>query len=220
MKIRIIEDKDAERIALSEDAFFAVPVEVTVPSGSDCAVITVFPSVSGAAEAAGTGGDPLGEGTIRSLADAASPFMRNAGYPGHPEIFRTVGFISPEGYDAGVRLPDGASLEEKTEDGSPAVSVFAGGREVSRASVNDIDAGDDAAEIYTETDPDCRNLGYATACVASLARTLTAAGKRARYVCSVDNAPSVRVAEKAGLIREYDSAAIVYYRPEGDRDGV
>ena len=219
MEIRIVTDCEAERIALSDDSFFAVPVEITVPSGSECAVLTVFPSVSNAAElAADPHRDPLGEETVRDLADAASPFMRNAGYPGHPEIFRTVGFISPEGYDAGVRLPGGALLEDAFKDGSPVASVTVCGREVSRASVNDIDAGDDAVEIYTETDPDCRNLGYATACIARLVKTLTGAGKRVRYVCDEGNAPSIRVAEKAGLVPEYRSAAIVYYRPEGGRD--
>ncbi len=219
MEIRIVTDKEAEITALSEDTAFVVPVEITVPSGSECAVLTVFPSVSNAAElAADPRRDPLGEDTVRALADVTGPLMKNAGYSDPPEVFRTVGFISPDGYDAETILPDGAALEEKTEDGSPAVSVFAGGREVSRASVNDIDAGDDAVEIYTETDPGCRNLGYATACVVRLVKTLTGAGKRVRYVCNEGNAPSIRVAEKAGLVPEYRSAATVYYRPEGGRD--
>lgn len=223
MEIRIVTDKDAERISLTEGSFFAVPAEITVPAGADCAVLTVFPSLSdGAERAAKEGGDPLGDSAVRALACIADRLMNNAGYPGPAEIFRTVGFVSPEGYDREFSPPDGASIEEKTEDGVPAAAVFVGGREVSRASVNDIDAGDGVAEIYVETAPDCRNLGYATACVARLARTLDASGKRVRYVCENGNLPSVRVAEKAGFVPEYRSAAVVYYRPEGgtDPDGV
>ncbi len=219
MEIRIVTDCEAERIALAEDAFFAVPVEITVPSGSECAVLTVFPSVSNTAElAADPHRDPLGEDTVRALADVTGPLMKSVGYSDPPEVFRTVGFISPDDHDPEISLPGGALLEDAFKDGSRAVTVKVCGREVSRASVNDIDAGDDAVEIYTETDPDCRNLGYATACVARLVKTLTGAGKRVRYVCDEGNAPSIRVAEKAGLVREYRSAAIVYYRPEGRRD--
>ena len=65
-------------------------------------------------------------------------------------------------------------------------------------------------EISTETAPDFRGKGYATACVAALSAHLLSRGYRALYKCRRENTASARVARAAGFEKTGDFAYFVY----------
>lgn len=55
------------------------------------------------------------------------------------------------------------------------------------------------AEVYIETSPGWRNRGIASRLLVEMLRSVRRRGLRLLYVVSADNAPSLRLAEKAGL---------------------
>lgn len=55
------------------------------------------------------------------------------------------------------------------------------------------------AEVYIETSPGWRNRGIASRLLGEMLKTVRRRGLRLLYVVSADNAPSLRLAEKAGL---------------------
>ena len=74
------------------------------------------------------------------------------------------------------------------------------GKIVCFAGLNDEIDGDGIAEITVECDPAYRGLGYATACVVTLANYLESLGKRVKYICRDTNEASIKTAKKAGLV--------------------
>lgn len=81
---------------------------------------------------------------------------------------------------------------------------------LSFAGVNDI-TNDGALDINVETAAEWRKKGYATAVVVSLAEYLLNKGEQVSYSCRCTNTASIKVAEKAGFIKQSVTYSFVCY---------
>ena len=135
--------------------------------------------------------------------------------------------MSSLGFDTGPEIFDLTVFESSTESESlrvdglrvidcdlPYVGIARDGKLISCASVNDLREEESKMEINVETIEEHRSCGYGTVCVSTLRNLIVKKGFAVKYVTDTDNAPSMRVAEKAGFIKTGRRLTAVFYKRE------
>lgn len=102
---------------------------------------------------------------------------------------------------------DEASAFDYYFEGIEAFGIIENGKVVSAAATNPNEQDETNpyfgyTEIGVETLENYKGRGYASMCLASLTAHLQNLGKRPIYVCPENNLPSLRTAEKAGLLKD------------------
>lgn len=148
---------------------------------------------------------------FQRAAELSAPVMASLGFDTGPEIFDLTVFESSE--ESEPLRTDGL---EVVDSDLPYVGIKREGQTISYASVNDLQEEKDKIEIYVETAEEHRSRGYGTVCVCTLRNVLIKKGYSVKYVTGTDNAPSVRVAEKAGFTKTGRRLAAVFYKLGGE----
>ena len=224
--MQIIPDIDGEELVRETNFDIAVPVHVETFGGET--KVFAYPSVLSLCEtyAARFAADLYSDAALAYLADGCAAFCTSLGYTkdkhsavvgynflplGEPtcdfafckRIRRDGKYENLTTFDlsaclAAERVIFAAISEEKI------VSVAVACETLTAENVGN------SIEISTETAPDFRGKGYATACVAALSAHLLSRGYRALYKCRRENTASARVARAAGFEKTGDFAYFVY----------
>ena len=224
--MQIIPDIDGEELVRETNFDIAVPVHVETFGGET--KVFAYPSVLSLCEtyAARFAADLYSDAALAYLADGCAAFCTSLGYTkdkhsavvgynflphGEPtcdfafckRIRRDDKYENLTTFDlsaclAAERVIFAAISEEKI------VSVAVACETLTAENVGN------SIEISTETAPDFRGKGYATACVAALSAHLLSRGYRALYKCRRENTASARVARAAGFEKTGDFAYFVY----------
>ena len=224
--MQIIPDIDGEELVRETNFDIAVPVHVETFGGEtkDFA----YPSVLSLCEtyAARFAADLYSDAALAYLADGCAAFCTSLGYT-KDKHSAVVGYnFLPQGeptcdfaFCKRIRR-DGKYENLTTFDLSACLAaervIFAAISEEKIVSVavacETLTAENvgNSIEISTETAPDFRGKGYATACVAALSAHLLSRGYRALYKCRRENTASARVARAAGFEKTGDFAYFVY----------
>ncbi len=226
--MQIIPDIDGEELVRETNFDIAVPVHVETFGGET--KVFAYPSVLSLCEtyAARFAADLYSDTALAYLADGCAAFCTSLGYT-KDKHSAVVGYnFLPQGeptcdfaFCKRIRR-DGKYENLTTFDLSACLSaervIFAAISEEKIVSVavacETLTAENvgNSIEISTETAPDFRGKGYATACVAALSAHLLSRGYRALYKCRRENTASARVARAAGFEKTGDFAYFVYRR--------
>ena len=223
------EDGELEEFALEGDSDVAVPISVSEDVSGELTV-TVYSRFAKEGEdfALSFADDPLSPEAIKNIDEVFAPLMRGYGFAYERDFDQTVLTYVSDGVTSKPAVPvELIDTEEKRkqfsyqtaldfeiDDEDPLDVAFAvtdGERAVSVAAVNDY-SDDGSVEINVETAPECRGRGFATAAVSALCLYLEEHGERVTYKCRASNAPSRRVAEKAGLLYRNRTFYYVCYK--------
>ena len=224
--MQIIPDIDGEELVRETNFDIAVPVHVET-FGRETKVFA-YPSVLSLCEtyAARFAADLYSDAALAYLADGCAAFCTSLGYT-KDKHSAVVGYnFLPQGeptcdfaFCKRIRR-DGKYENLTTFDLSACLAadrvIFAAISEEKIVSVavtcETLTAENvgNSIEISTETAPDFRGKGYATACVAALSAHLLSRGYRALYKCRRENTASARVARAAGFEKTGDFAYFVY----------
>lgn len=224
--MQIIPDIDGEELVRETNFDIAVPVHVETFGGET--KVFAYPSVLSLCEtyAARFAADLYSDAALAYLADGCAAFCTSLGYT-KDKHSAVVGYnFLPQGeptcdfaFCKRIRR-DGKYENLTTFDLSACLAaervVFAAISEEKIVSVavacETLTAENvgNSIEISTETAPDFRGKGYATACVAALSAHLLSRGYRALYKCRRENTASARVARAAGFEKTGDFAYFVY----------
>lgn len=224
--MQIIPDIDGEELVRETNFDIAVPVHVETFGGET--KVFAYPSVLSLCEtyAARFAADLYSDAALAYLADGCAAFCTSLGYT-KDKHSAVVGYnFLPQGeptcdYSFCKRIRrDGKYENLTTFDLSACLAaervIFAAISEEKIVSVavacETLTAENvgNSIEISTETAPDFRGKGYATACVAALSAHLLSRGYRALYKCRRENTASARVARAAGFEKTGDFAYFVY----------
>ena len=228
----VFEDEELEGFVMEGGSLIAVPVQIDVPEDGE-PLLTVYSGFAKTAEkfAKKFEDDPLSPDALRFIEDHFTKPMEKAGYnyesdfdhlvlnykaedeyltdPGHGDA---VVFIDTDEKLASLYL--NTTRDFRINDADPvdvAFAVVEGDSALSLASVNDF-SDDGSIEINVETAPNSRGLGYGAAVTHDLCRYLLSLGERVSYRCRSTNAPSLRVAEKCGLVFKGKTYSFVCYK--------
>lgn len=224
--MQIIPDIDGEELVRETNFDIAVPVHVETFGGET--KVFAYPSVLSLCEtyAARFAADLYSDAALAYLADGCAAFCTSLGYT-KDKHSAVVGYnFLPQGeptcdfaFCKRIRR-DGKYENLTTFDLSACLAaervIFASISEEKIVSVavacETLTAENvgNSIEISTETAPDFRGKGYATACVAALSAHLLSRGYRALYKCRRENTASARVARVAGFEKTGDFAYFVY----------
>lgn len=224
--MQIIPDIDGEELVRETNFDIAVPVHVETFGGET--KVFAYPSVLSLCEtyAARFAADLYSDAALAYLADGCAAFCTSLGYT-KDKHSAVVGYnFLPQGeptcdfaFCKRIRR-DGKYENLTTFDLSACLAadrvIFAATSEEKIVSVavtcETLTAENvgNSIEISTETAPDFRGKGYATACVAALSAHLLSRGYRALYKCRRENTASARVARAAGFEKTGDFAYFVY----------
>lgn len=224
--MQIIPDIDGEELVRETNFDIAVPVHLETFGGET--KVFAYPSVLSLCEtyAARFAADLYSDAALAYLADGCAAFCTSLGYT-KDKHSAVVGYnFLPQGeptcdfaFCKRIRR-DGKYENLTTFDLSACLAaervVFAAISEEKIVSVavacETLTAENvgNSIEISTETAPDFRGKGYATACVAALSAHLLSRGYRALYKCRRENTASARVARAAGFEKTGDFAYFVY----------
>lgn len=224
--MQIIPDIDGEELVRETNFDIAVPVHVETFGGET--KVFAYPSVLSLCEtyAARFAADLYSDAALAYLADGCAAFCTSLGYT-KDKHSAVVGYnFLPQGeptcdfaFCKRIRR-DGKYENLTTFDISACLAaervIFAAISEEKIVSVavacETLTAENvgNSIEISTETAPDFRGKGYATACVAALSAHLLSRGYRALYKCRRENTASARVARAAGFEKTGDFAYFVY----------
>ena len=224
--MQIIPDIDGEELVRETNFDIAVPVHVETFGGET--KVFADPSVLSLCEtyAARFAADLYSDAALAYLADGCAAFCTSLGYT-KDKHSAVVGYnFLPQGeptcdfaFCKRIRR-DGKYENLTTFDLSACLAaervIFAAISEEKIVSVavacETLTAENvgNSIEISTETAPDFRGKGYATACVAALSAHLLSRGYRALYKCRRENTASARVARAAGFEKTGDFAYFVY----------
>lgn len=224
--MQIIPDIDGEELVRETNFDIAVPVHVETFGGET--KVFAYPSVLSLCEtyAARFAADLYSDAALAYLADGCAAFCTSLGYT-KDKHSAVVGYnFLPQGeptcdfaFCKRIRR-DGKYENLTTFDLSACLAaervIFAAISEEKIVSVavacETLMAENvgNSIEISTETAPDFRGKGYATACVAALSAHLLSRGYRALYKCRRENTASARVARAAGFEKTGDFAYFVY----------
>lgn len=224
--MQIIPDRDGEELIRETHFDIAVPVHVETFGGET--KLFAYPSVLPLCEtyAAHFAADPYSDDALAYLSEGCAAFCTSLGYT--KDRHSTVAGYNflPQGeptcdfsFCKRIRR-DGKYENLTTFDLSACLAaervIFAVVEEekiVSVAVACETLSAENAGshiEISTETSPDFRGRGYATACVAALSAHLLSRGYRALYKCRRENTTSAHVARRAGFGKTGDFAYFVY----------
>ena len=224
--MQIIPDIDGEELVRETNFDIAVPVHVETFGGET--KVFAYPSVLSLCEtyAARFAADLYSDAALAYLADGCAAFCTSLGYT-KDKHSAVVGYnFLPQGeptcdfaFCKRIRR-DGKYENLTTFDLSACLAaervIFPPISEEKIVSVavacETLTAENvgNSIEISTETAPDFRGKGYATACVAALSAHLLSRGYRALYKCRRENTASARVARAAGFEKTGDFAYFVY----------
>ena len=224
--MQIIPDIDGEELV--RETNFDIPVPVHVETFGGETKVFAYPSVLSLCEtyAARFAADLYSDAALAYLADGCAAFCTSLGYT-KDKHSAVVGYnFLPQGeptcdfaFCKRIRR-DGKYENLTTFDLSACLAaervIFAAISEEKIVSVavacETLTAENvgNSIEISTETAPDFRGKGYATACVAALSAHLLSRGYRALYKCRRENTASARVARAAGFEKTGDFAYFVY----------
>ena len=224
--MQIIPDIDGEELVRETNFDIAVPVHVETFGGET--KVFAYPSVLSLCETydARFAADLYSDAALAYLADGCAAFCTSLGYT-KDKHSAVVGYnFLPQGeptcdfaFCKRIRR-DGKYENLTTFDLSACLAaervIFAAISEEKIVSVavacETLTAENvgNSIEISTETAPDFRGKGYATACVAALSAHLLSRGYRALYKCRRENTASARVARAAGFEKTGDFAYFVY----------
>ena len=234
----VTEKPEFEKAVFEQGSPIAVPVELTVTENGAVRLLSYSFAVPVCRDfEARHAEDPLSPGALDELIAALRPLMEPFGYdevdtadyplldyrpggggnreadPARAELIET---LDGERWDEDLPL-DEFALDPKNPVDRMAVVRDGEGSIVCYAGLNDISEDEGFCELNTECAEAYRGRGYGPACCALLTDYLTGLGERVQYVTSHLNAPSVRCAEKAGLV----PAARVFpavFRKSGEDD--
>lgn len=215
----VIENEALEKSVLSGVSCIAVPVEAFVPSAGE-PVITTYSACADVAKEWENkfSHDILCGESVDWIENRMTAFAEKLGYR-HFEseneymteyVYLPYMQMANRGSGAKVhKISSNAVLSELCEnsgcdieiadDGEDVIfAVVEGGCILAYAGMNDVIYDDNSVEISVETAPDCRRLGYGSACVSALTEHLLSKGVTVRYKCSRDNKASCALAEKLG----------------------
>ena len=133
--------------------------------------------------------------------------------------------------DAGAVLQNSEILKEpsvydslvefdRTPDAGGLISATVlDGTIVSAAWINPF-SGAESCDIAVETAKGFENRGFAASNVALLCGKIVRDGGNVTYIARTDNLASVRVAEKAGLVRCGSEMRVLWFKKEGAENGI
>ncbi|MBQ6262061.1 MAG: GNAT family N-acetyltransferase [Clostridia bacterium] len=191
-----------ESVAKDPASDICIAAELYLPDDGE-PVLSVLPSLDISEITADENG-------FSRAAKLSAPILERFGFDTESEIYDFAEFESSNAalqYSGTVNVVDGAE---------PYAEATVGGVPVSFASVNDLPEEDGKVEIYVQTEEEYRSQGYGTRCVSALRDLIVNKGKTAKYVTETDNAPSLRVAEKAGFIKTGRRLTAGFYRKGGE----
>ncbi len=225
------EDEELEGFVMDGSSMIAVPIQIDVPEEGE-SVVTVYSGFARLAEkfVRKYGDDPLSPDAVAFIEDHFAKPMEKAGYSYESEYDHLVcNFGAEEGrlvrpsdaptvfIDTDEKLASyylNTTRDFEINDADPidvAFAVVERDSALSLASVNDF-SDDGSIEINVETAPNSRGLGYGAAVTHDLCRYLLSLGERVSYRCRSTNAPSLRVAEKCGLVFKGKTYSFVCYK--------
>ena len=234
----IPEKPEFELAVFAEGSPIAVPVELTAYENGEIKLLTYsFADPVCREFEKRFSSDPLSAEAIAFLTDSLRPMMKSFGYdeidtedyplidlrPGRDPLPNSVTASLIDTLE-GERWDDDLPLEEfvldpKNPTDRMAVVRDGEGKIVCYAGLNDISEDEGFCEMNVECAEAFRGRGYGPACVALLAGYLTGRGERVQYVTSHLNGPSLRCAEKAGLVPAARIFPVVFRKPgEDDAD--
>ena len=195
-------EPEFEKMSKDPDCVICVAAELELPEKGE-PILSVLPSAASDELEADEDGFLL-------AVKLSAPIMKRLGFDPEETVFDMTEFESSAVTD---RTPPtyGADIKVSEAD-EPYAAASVGGVRVSFAAVNDIPVEEGMAEIYVETEERYRSRGFATLCVAALRDALVKKGKTVKYVTETVNAPSLRVAEKAGFIKKCRRLTAVFYK--------
>lgn len=235
MKI-IEEDREFEEYIMNGGGCIAVPLEVTERGGEYA--VTVYSRFRDVAEEFSDTfeGDAFSEKAKSFLRLKLAEPMKEAGYEySEMNSSTVVRFLAEKKKLSAVPEVDGeivmitsneqfekyfnnATRDIELDDDDENDVCFAIVKDeciLSFAGVNDI-TDDGCLDINVETSVEARGKSYAAAVVISLANYLLDRGEQVCYRCRSTNAPSIRVAEKSGFIRDSLTYSFVCYDFDAD----
>ncbi len=229
---------DAEFVSFTfAEGDIAVPISVSRKVGETECSITVYEPFYGIAESfvKSFGSDPFTDEAVAFLKDNLTAPMLCRGFKVTRDIDNRIRtFLIREARQVNLsvitdntRVVSGADdlsafvnattheleMDEDDPDDISAV-IFADGKLVAYATLNDVFDDEEYAEISVECAVGYRGRGYATSCAAALAKELCTRGYTVSYKCRHTNAASARVAEKAGFTETSMEYNFVCYRDE------
>lgn len=231
----VFEKPEFEKTVFAENSPIAVPAELTVYADGGLRILCYsFAGELCRAFEERFGADPLRTEALDFLLSGLKPAMEARGYdeidtadyplidyrPGEKLPSDTAPAVLIRSLD-GERWHEDLPLDEFALDpGNPvdrmAVVREGEGRIVCFAGLNDISEDEGFCEMNVECAEKWRGRGFGPACTALLASYLTGLGEKTQYVTSHLNAPSIRCAEKAGLIPAARIFPVVFRRSGED----
>ena len=233
----VLEKPEFERLVFAEESPLAVPAELTLYDGGKLRILCYsFAGDLCRRFEERFSADPLSHEAVEWLTDALRPLMEPFGYdeadtadyplidyrPGKALLTDTapavlISTLEGERWDGELAL-DEFALDPSNPADRMAVVRDEDGQIVCFAGLNDISEDEGFCEMNVECAETWRGRGFGPACTALLTSYLTGMGERVQYLTSHLNEPSVRCAEKAGLI----PAARIFpfvFRKSGEDDG-
>ncbi len=214
----IVEDKSFEDEVINTGYHIALPFELAYNAVEGGICITVYSFCFNIAREFEKkfAAEPFSEEARTFLRDKISPIMQELGYDctdaayhAHLEYYAD-GDISTDGMCACdiIKSLDGEKFDElpldefifDPDDPCDCMAVIRqDGKIVCYAGLNDISDSDGYYEITVECQEAYRGKGFATSCVAHLAKHILSCGERVKYVCTDENIASQKTAEAAGF---------------------
>ena len=231
----VFEKPEFEKTVFAEKSPIAVPAELTVYADGTLKILCYsFAGELCRAFEERFAEDPLGEEALDFLLSGLRPMMEPFGYdeidtadyplvdwrPGEKLLSGTAPAVLIDSLDGETWHEDLPLDEFALDPGNPvdrmAVVRDAEGKIVCFAGLNDISEDEGFCEMNVECAEEWRGRGFGPACTALLTAYLTGLGERTQYVTSHLNAPSLRCAEKAGLIPAERIFPVVFRKSDED----
>lgn len=213
-----LEEKEFEDLILQSRHHVAVPFELSVMNDGSLDILTYSICKDIAEEFEKLfEADPLSREAMNFLNEKLSPIMESLGYLTYDATSRLhYEFRADTAINKTKITPecviidtlegeawDNIALHEFSLDPDNPMDRMAvirdGDKIVCYAALNDDIDNDGFSEITVECEENYRRKGYGVSCVACLTDYLISMGKKVKYICSVENTPSIRTAESAGL---------------------
>ncbi len=229
-----VEDREFAAFSLKEGEV-AVPVQIRHLLEEEEPQILVYEAFLSVAEEFESlyGKHPFAQEAIAFLKDKLMPVMSDFGFllpKDYDKRIRLFRLADVQGINEGAILPTTRLLSGKDDIGlyenltthdlvmdredpdDVTAAVIENGSILAYATVNDISEIEGELEISVECALPYRGKGYATACVALLAKTLIERGYAVAYKCRHTNIASGKVAERAGFTEIGMEYNFVWYR--------
>ena len=236
------EDIEFEKSVMDERYHIAVPVIVTQHADGETELLVYsFCGESAKEFEARFGASPFSADAKAFLCEKLTPVMNDAGYEPSELSDRInityqmtdAAMINKDCFKGRAKLLDRLTekdmknsdteiyaFEIDTENELDRIfAVYGKEKEIAAfAAINDISDDDGFYELNVECAEAYRCQGYASECVAELAKYLLDRGVPVEYICEEINLPSVKTAEKVGFALTKKTMPFVCYRIDDEED--